>query len=277
MWRMLALSLLSALLLSATAQAAKEKKKANAPEPAAAIDADKLAPGDFSGKLMTAPGSNGSFTLEMTYQHLELNPNYRLPAQGSHHHQLHNTLLNDQRHIAQLQQQVSRARNSQTAAHAMQQLQQAMLRMQLQMTLAQFRAQANQQQALANMFRVVNDKKTIEFHAGENMVVRNLNLPVEYNEKGVLKKFTPEEIKKLKGDKPNLIGYESKVEDLQVGQIVKVTLARKKAEAKKPEDKDKDIPGAKVEDHKTQVTMLVIVKADSDLNTLSGDKKGKKK
>jgi len=282
--RILTLSLLAALVLPLAAAAADKDKNAT-PAPKPAVDADKLSPGDFLGKLMTTPGTDGSFTVEMSYQHLEPNPNYHPPhnanAQANH---TANTLAKDQQRIAHLQQQVARAKKPQDAARAMQQLEQAMAQMTVQMAQAQVKAQLQGQVALATMFRVVTDKKTIDFHAGENMVVRNLTLPTEFDEKGKAKKYTEEEKKKLRGNNPSLPGYEGKVENLQVGQIVKVTVVLSKTQATKSEDKDKDADKDKDKDKdkkstapKTHASMVVVVKDNSDGNTLSAnDKKNKK-
>src|SRR6516164_7652528 len=71
--------------------------------------------------------------------------------------------------------------------------------------------------------------------------MRPLNLPKVFDDDGKVKKYTDAELKEKKGKKANLPGYEAKVEDLRVGQTVKVKLIRVYPTAK-PEDAKKDDP-----------------------------------
>jgi hypothetical protein len=60
----------------------------------------------------------------------------------------------------------------------------------------------------------------------DDMVVRLLSLPQQYDDKGYPKKYTADELKELKGDNPKLIGYQGSVDDLKSGQQVRVYLLR---------------------------------------------------
>ena len=51
-----------------------------------------------------------------------------------------------------------------------------------------------------------------------------MNLPKVFDDEGKVKKYTEAELKELRGKKTNLPGYEGKVDDLKVGQTVKVTV-----------------------------------------------------
>src|SRR4051812_14948820 len=62
-------------LLAVPAWAADKKAKDNTLGP---MDSDKLAPGEYTGKLLTVPGSDGSFVVEVQYQEMQAkNPNPR--------------------------------------------------------------------------------------------------------------------------------------------------------------------------------------------------------
>ena len=72
-------------------------------------------------------------------------------------------------------------------------------------------------------------------------------LPQAFDDKGDIKKYTPAELKELKGKDANLAGYESTAENLKTGQVVQVILKRHQAPKpppadapKKDADKDKD-------------------------------------
>ena len=73
-----------------------------------------------------------------------------------------------------------------------------------------------------------------------------------FDDEGKVKKYTPAEVTELRGKKLGLPGYEAKLDDLKVGQTVKVTLTRvfppKKDDTKKEDAKTDD---AKKDDAKT--------------------------
>jgi hypothetical protein len=227
------------------------------------VDSEKLTPGDFTGKLKSTPGSDRSFTLTVEYSHLELkNPN-QLPKNNP---ALKN-LTKDVQKVARLQQQVANAKKPQDQVKRLQELQNAVAQLQLQAA----RADVNIQQ----LFKTVTNKKDIDFRAAEEVKVRTLNPPVTFDEKGNVKKYTREELKELKGKDSNLPGYESSFDQLQAGQVLKVTLARTKEPAKsdkdkdadkdndndKDKDKDNDKDKDKSADKKSEVT-LILIKSD---------------
>jgi hypothetical protein len=71
--------------------------------------------------------------------------------------------------------------------------------------------------------------KEFDLQAADEMVVRRLQPPFEFDDKGKVKKYTSAELAALKGKDRSLPGYAARSEDLQPGQIVKVYLVRKKA------------------------------------------------
>jgi hypothetical protein len=243
--RSLGAGLLPALLL-ALPTLADDK-----PDPKAPVSSDKLAPGEFAGKLKTTPGSDRGFTVTVEYQHLELkNPN-QLPKNTPG---LKN-LNHDIQHVAKLQAQVGKAKKPQDQIKHLDELQNAVAKLQLQVV----KLELNPQQ----IFKVVTNKKDVDFRAAEDVKVRTVNPPVSYDEKGNVKKYTREELKELKGKDPNLPGYESSLDRLQTGQYVKVTLARPKEPSRSDKDKDadKDTDKDKAADKKAEVT-LILIKSD---------------
>jgi len=84
--------------------------------------------------------------------------------------------------------------------------------------------------------RAVPDKKTVEFQHQEDVKVRTMILPEQFDDKGNLKEYTRAEKQALKGKDKKLPGYESSVEKLEAGQKLRVVLRT----VKKPTEKDKD-------------------------------------
>lgn len=219
------------------------------PDPKAPVPADKLAPGEFAGKLKSIPGSDRGFTVTVEYQHLELKNPSQLPKNTPG---LKN-LNRDVQHVARLQQQLARAKKPGDQVKHLQELQNAVALLQVQAAKMDLNVQ--------QLFKVVTEKKDVDFRAAEDVKVRTVNPPVAYDEKGNVKKYTKEELKELKGKDTNLPGYESSLDRLQTGQYVKVTLARPKEPSKSDKDADKDTDKDKTADKKAEVT-LILVKSD---------------
>jgi hypothetical protein len=68
----------------------------------------------------------------------------------------------------------------------------------------------------------------------DDVLTRRYRLPTK-DEAGQPKTYTDEERKQLKGDDATLIGYTASFDDLKVGQTVRVSLARKRTDAKDPD------------------------------------------
>ncbi len=85
--------------------------------------------------------------------------------------------------------------------------------------------------------------KDIDLQGEDEVKVRTLVLPVEYDDKGKPKKRTKKELAALKGPNKKLPGYTAEWDNLHQGQTVEVHLAKQKgqpAKTKKAKDKDKD-------------------------------------
>jgi len=246
----------------------KDKKKDKKAEPAPTTDADKLPAGDFSGKLKSVPGSDGTFLVGVEYQHLELkNPNALAHFQKANPHL--NNLVRDQQHIAQTQAQLANARTPQQSAQYLQKLQQEMAQLQNHQVQALLKPQGNQQ----SPYVMKTETKDITFHAAEDLKVRFTSPPSAFDEKGNAKKYTPEELKELKGKDTKLPGYEGSVEKLTVGMPVKFSTVVRKVPPKKDDDKD----GPKPADSKTVVNVIVVQGDESSGSGSTNTKpKGKK-
>jgi hypothetical protein len=223
------------------------------------LDSDKLAPGEFTGTLVNTPDSERKFTVNVTYQKLQLKPGQNLGRANQN-------LQRQYSHIVQLQNQLMHPNRRQNPAAAMQQLQTAIAQFQVQSATAQ-----------ANQFQVVKATQKVNFHASENLKVRIKDLPKQFDEKGRIKRYSQKELSERKGKDKNLPGFESSPESLRVGQVVQVTLRTiKKPKAAKP-DRVEEKGKAKEKDpneRKMQVSLIVILKdGETQQNSTTDAKK----
>jgi hypothetical protein len=104
-----------------------------------------------------------------------------------------------------------------------------------------------------NTTRAVTRHKDFDLESGAEAEVRRQDPPVQYDDKGQVKKYTPKELQELKGD-AKLPGYQADWTDLKPGQSVKVTLV-------KPKGKDKD---NKKGDARPQASLILVIKDAPD-------------
>jgi hypothetical protein len=233
------------------------------PPAKASLDSDKLTPGEFTGTLVNTPDSERKFTVNVTYQKLQLKPGQNLGRSNQNLQQQYNR-------IVQLQNQVMHPNRRQNPAAAMQQLQNAIVQLQIQSAGAQ-----------ANKFQVVKATQKVNFHASENLKVRIKDLPKQFDEKGKIKRYSQKELSERKGKDKSLPGFESSPEALRVGQVVQVTLRPikkpKAALADRVEEKGKAKGKVKEKDpseRKLQVSLIVILKdGDTPQNSTTDPKK----
>ncbi len=112
-------------------------------------------------------------------------------------------------------------------------------------------AQAKQIQILKSM-KVVTEWVEIEIPIKETTKIRTKTPLQVYDDKGNIKKYSPEELKTLKGSNPALPGYEVKIDELTPGAVVEVTLN------KSPGNKDD-----KKDDDKVFATMIMVIGKDA--------------
>jgi hypothetical protein len=97
----------------------------------------------------------------------------------------------------------------------------------------------NAQKKMLEAYKKVT--KDLKFEATDDMKVRRKYLPVDYDDKGKVKKYTAAEKRKLKGPNKRLPGYTAERDDLTKDQVVMVYLAKKPKRTKtRKKGKDAD-------------------------------------
>ncbi len=212
----------------------KAKDKADAKAAEKGVTSEKMyRAGQLAGKILTVVESKKSIRLQVTLQYPKLN-------QGS---------LNS---LVQAQLNMQRAAyntNPQSRAQGIYNAQMQMLR------------------AQATLYSVQTMTKDVELQTTDEVKVRQAHPPEAFDDKGKPKKYTPKELKELRGPDPKLPGYNAEFSDLREGQYVTVTLVKKKdAPAKLPprrpikNPKDaKDIDADLLLQNLPQISMIVIV------------------
>jgi len=225
-------------LLALPATAADKNNNGDAKKGA---DGGAMAPGDYTGKLVSVPGSDGSFTVNVETDHFK--PNAKEAEQANR----------DQQQIIRLQTDLANARNPREYNQRLQQLANELQKIQVQ--------------ALKPNGKVVKERKEVDFQTADGVKVRTKDPPAKFDDKGNPVEFTKAELKELKGKDADLPGYEAAPDSLKTGDTVKVTLARPKP-AKKDADKSDDADMKKA----NEVTVIVIL-AEDDGNDNGGKKK----
>jgi hypothetical protein len=218
------IAILALSMVSVVALWAQEKK--NPPtrkDPPAPIVKDKkeardkfLASGRIVGKLLHVEGAQRYFTVQVTY---------RVPQQN----------LGEAQAVANVR---------------------------LQMADAYRRGDANAVRSNAlelarhqqNLISYHEEHQNIELQADDDMKVRTLLTPVEYDDKGKPRRLSEKEKKELRGPDPSLPGYTADFDSLKQDQIVEVYLAKSKDQPR-PRVRDKDGPPEK---HRPRAVMIVI-------------------
>ncbi len=126
-------------------------------------------------------------------------------------------------------------------------------------------AQAKQIQMLKSM-KVVTEWVEVEIPIKETTKIRTKTPLQVYDDKGNIKKYSPEELKTLKGNNPALPGYEVKIDELTPGAVIEVTLN------KSPGNKDD-----KKDDDKVFATMIMVIGKDATFKPPVDNSKTKKK
>lgn len=222
--RLLALGtgLLFVLSVVFTAHAADLKKESK--EAKAARDSLIAAGKPFVAKLIQAEGSQKYVTVEVTQQVSTPNPD------GA-------------RQVSTIQRQIAEQQRNTNLAERQRRLGELAVDL---------------EKAKRNLVRTKDERHRLELLTADELKVRTLVPPLDYDDKGKPKKLTPKELKELKGPDPKLPGYTADFDSLKPGQMVEVHVSKPKPAAK-PKNKDKDLDEV-VESDKPQVTMIVIVK-----------------
>jgi hypothetical protein len=294
--------LLASFVLLATLDAfAQEEKKDKPP----AIDSSSLVSNEHVGILKTVPGSDRLFTLEV--QSVKYVPaknpgriSPRLLRNSSVVARNYNNAVNNYAKVANqlgtAQAQAASAKTPRARQSAMNKVNNLSGSLNRAIATLQRAALAAEAQLIREGIAVANampglkpiySKKTVEFQAMEDVKVRTMVLPEQFDDKGKPKKPTKEELAELKGKDKTLPGYESALEKLEAGQKLRVHLAEKKKSTDSAKDKDNakekdpDLDKEKAKDKekekdkdgekKKQVRMIVILE-----ETAANAPKGKK-
>ena len=126
-------------------------------------------------------------------------------------------------------------------------------------------AQAKQIQMLKSM-KVATEWVEVEIPIKETTKIRTKTPLQVYDDKGNIKKYSPEELKTLKGSNPALPGYEVKLDELTPGAVIEVTL--NKSPGKNDDKKDDD---------KVFATMIMVIGKDATFKPPVDNSKTKKK
>ena len=230
----------------------KDKKK---PGP---NEADKATPEEYKqiakakeleGKVGAVDAGVGSLNFQLDFPQMAPNPNFK-PGQPNSQQKLY-------------QQQVQIMSNPNPAVR--------------QQKMMQLVAQYQKQQQLAasgkggnnnDPYKVVHHYKDFDLQLGEKVIVRKLNLGVEYDGEGNVIQRTKEDIAKLRGNDPKVPGYAAKVEDLKPGQVVHLYLNALKTD--KNDAKEEGVGNVV----RPSIRMIVILQ---DANTSTGATKEPKK
>jgi len=201
------------------AVAQKETDKADAK--AKPETKEKLqAAGQFAAKVVRVDGEQKILTVQVTY--VEVDPG---KVQGN------------QRFLAQRQLEIARLTDARER-----------LRQTLQLS-------AEMQRRQADIYRPVH--RNVELVAADDIKVRQLLPPVEFDDKGKPRKLTEKEKKDLRGPDPTLPGYAADFDNLKPEQLVRIYLSRKRG-APRLQLKEVD-PEAPAEANRPQVAMVVIL------------------
>jgi hypothetical protein len=120
-------------------------------------------------------------------------------------------------------------------------------------TIRSITAQMAQNQA--TLINYKDKSKDVEIEVADNLKIRTLIEPVEYDDKGKPRRLTTKERAELKGPDPKLPGYEADFDNLKVDQTVTVYVPQKKSTGK---SKLKDLVFDNKE--KLKAVMIVILK-----------------
>jgi len=247
-------AMLAALIVAVPAFTADDPKTKSDGSSLKPFSSDKLPLGEHVGILDTVPGAEGNFTLRFDKSVPEKPEVLALKIQEA------------KGKIAGIQSKLAGAKTAQAQQQLQLQLQGANAQLQLVIADAKMKTES----------------KFYDMKLTDTADIRNNNLPV-FDDMGKAIKYTPKEKEEARGKKLNLPGYEAKLDDLKVGQTIKVRLTNvytKKDTTKKvdtkADDAVKDAKEKPATEMKTQVSMILILKEPVDKDDSKDTKKKKK-
>jgi hypothetical protein len=118
--------------------------------------------------------------------------------------------------------------------------------------------------------RASTSRKQFTLDVADDVQVRTMQLPVQFDDKGKPKKYTSDELKELRGPNRNLPGYKSDYDSLKTGQIITVAFRRPQHTGSAPSkegDKDKEKEKEKEKKAEADATprvSLIVILSDGD-------------
>ncbi len=138
---------------------AANKNSSNTPKD---VDGDNLPPGEFTGSLISTPGTDGLFTVKVEFDRVVLRP-----GAGQSENREVQQLVREQHRIDRTESELARARNPSEVRRLAQQLNGEMQRMQAHALKAQLQEGAD--------YTIKKDYKNIDFHTADNVKVRTMD------------------------------------------------------------------------------------------------------
>ncbi len=186
------------------------------------IASESLAPGDYVGRIVSVNATGNALVLQMTTQRQVLkNPDG--PTRT-----FDQIVQEEEQKVGRAVQDavISRSpadyeRKRQEAARAVAQFQKA-----LPKQLNQLQQQLDNPQPVE--YVTLSERKEVPLPTAKGVKVRLRDLPT-IDADGLVRKYTADDIKQLKGKEPNQPGFDGKLSDLKPGEYVRVTLAPKAA------------------------------------------------
>jgi hypothetical protein len=133
---------------------------------------------------------------------------------------------------------------------------------------AQGIANANRTIAQESMkiYKIEEKKVEIQVTTIDDLKVRQAAPPVQFDDKGKVKKYTTKELNELKGPDTKLPGFPAEFSDLRQNQYVEVYLVKKKEAPRRPvakKDKDAAADADLLAHLQPEVSMIVIIAEDT--------------
>jgi hypothetical protein len=190
-----------------------------------------------TGKIMSLSPSNTSMTLRVEYQVMELKDNAKPPKIQPPPNFGKGVLTQAQiqNRLNKIQMMKNPVQQQQQLINLLNQIQNEMQRQQI----LQIQWVQKQMQQVANSYKSVTYAKEFDLNIVPQARVAKKSLGMEYDNKGNIKEYTPEELKKLR-DPVYTDFFKSKIEEVTPGLTVYVVLAKPKPDKAKPKPDDKD-------------------------------------
>ncbi len=123
------------------------------------VDGDNLPPGQFTGKLVSTPGTDGLFTVNVEFDKVVLRP-----GAGQSENRDVQQLIRDQNRIEKTQNELARARNPSEYRRLTQQLGNETMRLQERIARLQLKENGD--------YTIQREYKNIDFHTADAVKVR---------------------------------------------------------------------------------------------------------